>query len=443
MYCRYCGKELPVNSDFCINCGKSNGQETIVLGISDSQKDSMEVVKRESRIWNIVGRILLVIAILVSLLFVHNILTYFFADYYNLSNYGTSFNGDYNESETENHKRKSYAYFPSECFYAKDIGDKYSDGDKSTSEYIYSSDVKLISRYGKHEYDYKNGYRYYQYYVVSTFDISELMKEYSGNEDQKYNTILEKLNLAAKDYPYNSQFTTIDGKKAIVLYTDNEKSTKRLITCANNRMYFLETSSEYNLEYLFSNYCSQFRFNSMHADRDLICYIISLIAIFILVFSYHLYYYKKGPTANRYSYSLFVISIISFMMNLAIASCLAYSLYTEYYALNTSVYVLAGSLLTAICVSMPLCVFYIKKSKQKWTKDFKVPLLLRNIHYNSLGTDMKRSTYTTIVCIPLMVLSLLPLGIYIVILYCVPLLLIYSIIVSYQRWHSWVKDSKN
>ena len=146
---------------------------------------------------------------------------------------------------------------------------------------------------------------------------------------------------------------------------------------------------------------------------------------------------------NRYAYSLFIISAISFMANMAIASHQAYRYYTDYFPTNMSVYVLSGSLLTAICVSMPLCVFYIKKSRQNWTKDFKVPLLLRNMHYNRLGTDMKKSTYATIVCIPLMVLSLLPLGIYIVILYCVPLLLIYSIIVSYQKWHTWVKESKN
>lgn len=446
MYCRYCGKELPQNSHSCPNCGNGDELNIATLDISESQNSDLKFTKpKVSFVRNELGGILLVIVILISLFLTHKILTYFFADYYNISNYTEYSDGDYDDFASENYKRKHYyyTYYPSECFYAVDIGNKYSEGDESTSVFKYSSDAKLVSRYSKSGYhNDNNGRNHYYYCSISIFDISEMMKEYSGNDDNRYNAILEKLNLALKTNSYNSQYTTIDGRKAILFYTNDEKSTKRLITCANKRMYFLATSSEYNLESLFTSYCSQFRF-SFHPERELFCFFFSFILLFLVILFYNLYLCKRESTKNRYAYSLFIISIISFLINLAIASYQAYGLYSDLDASNMSVYVITGALLTAICVAMPLCVFYIKKSKQNWTKDFKVPQFLRNIHYNRLETDIKKSTYASLVCYPLMVLSLLPFGVYITIIYCFPLLLVCSIIVSYQKWHDWVKDSKN
>ena len=444
MYCKYCGKELPQNSHSCPNCGNSDELKSITIDISKSQES---VVKpKVSFIRKELGRILLSIAILISLFFTHKILTYFFADYYNPSNYnnemynkyGLKYLG-YNDHEANNYKRKnnSYKFFPSEHFYAKDIGTKVSDGDKSTSAFKFSSDVKLISRYLKDGFDDYD----YHYNSISTFDISEMMREYSENEVYSYNTIMGKFDLALKTEPYNSQHTTIDGYKAIVFYMNKERSTKQLITCANKRLYFIETHSRNKLDHYFDTYCSQIRFKPINSTNNLIFLFSSMIVIYILILSTYLYLYRKKLMKNRFAFSLFVVSVVSFITNFAIATIQAYGLFNNYDATDMSVLILAGALLTSVCVAMPLTIFYIKASKQNWSRDYKVPSFLRTLHYNRLKNDMQRGKYTSYVCYPLMVLSLLPFGICIVTLYCVPLLILWSIIVSYQKWQSWVKGS--
>lgn len=445
MYCKYCGKEIPQNLHSCPNCEKNEGFNSLTFDIHNSPgNDINKGMSIVSFFRNNGSKILLGIAVLISLFLSHIILTYFFGDYYNPTNYNNIEYVDGRDKELEYNDNESYIKKANiidnspEHFYAEGIGTKVPDGEVSTSTFKYSSNVKFISKYFKDGFD---GYGYY-YYSISTFDISEMMKEYSGDEGNGYNTILEKLYLTLKTEPYDAQYTTIDGNKALVLYTNDEQTTKRLITCANKRLYFIETHTSHNLEHYFNKYCSQFRFKLINPAKNLFLLFSSLITTFIFILSVNLYLNRRKLMKNRFAFSLFVVSVVSFITNMAIAIYQAYVLYfTSLSANNMSVYVLAGALLTAVCVAMPLTVFYIKTSKQNWNRDYIVPSFLRTIHYNRLKNDMQRGTYTSYVCYPLMVLSLLPFGIYFVTLYCVPLLITCSIIVSYQKWRSWVKGS--
>lgn len=392
---------------------------------------------------NKIVKILLGISILISLCLVHKILTYFFGDYYNLSNYDSIY---YNDEGTDNYLRKSgYIYFPSEHFNALDIGTKYSEGDESSSNFKYSSDVKLISRYGKT--GFSNDYFIHYHYInsISTFDINEMMKEYSFYENGN-DSILKKMEVALRSNSYNPQYTTIHGKKAIKYYVKEKTPIKILITCSNNRMYFLETQSDYRLDYESNIYCSQFFFTTIHTSKDLIIWFILLAILSIIVVSFTIFAYRRKGVSNRYAYSLFVVGVISLIVNITIASCQSYFLYTDLYASNLSVYDLMGSLLTASCVSTPLCVFYLRKSRLKWEKDYLVPSLLKRMLYDKIQSKTNKSVFVLCICYPLMVLSLLPFGIYIVLFYSIPVLstisIIMAVIIYFKKWHHWVKGSK-
>lgn len=380
-----------------------------------------------------------------SLCSIHIVLSYFFADYLNLSNYDAD--DHYLGKGAENDLRKSsFIFFPSERFCALNVGNKFPPDNDFSLPYI-SADAKFLSKYSikgsEYEYDYYSYSRYYHYVnEITTFDISEMMKRYIF-EYTEYDRILKEIEVALRSEDFDPQYTTINGKKALKYYINSGTPTKRLITCANKRLYFFETQSElgYKLEEMSYRYCSQFFFNSFHTGKYVISYFLSLIFYFLIVIGFSLYSCNGKVTKNRYALSLFVLSIVSFIINIVIASYQAYGLFTDLIACNSSVYVLAGSLLTVVCVSTPLCVFYWKKSKELWKSDYIVPLFLKN-QYDYIKGKVKKRAYVLYICYPLMALSLLPLGIYIVLLYCVPILIICSILIWFNKWRNWAKASK-
>lgn len=390
-------------------------------------------------------RILLAVSILISVYLIHTILSYYFADYYNVSNYGEK--GYYNEEDAENYLRKSgYRFFPEEFFIANSVGNKISQGNTPTSNFKYSFDIKLISRYAENGSYYDDHYNKLCHYFnsISTFDISEMMEDYLF-EDYGYAAILKKMESTLRSESFDPQYTAINGKKALKFYAEKGTPTKYFILLSNRRLYFIETKSEsgYDLESLSYKYGSQFHFNSFLTNKELGACFFLLILVSAITIGYNYLVHSRMRILNRYALSLFVIGIVSYIINFAIASYLAYVLYTNLNANNLSVLVLASSLVTSFCISTPLCVFYLKKSKEKWDYSYIVPSYLKCKHLHSIKREASKKGYIKYVCYPLMILSLLPLGVCIVIIYSIPILFTCSLSIWFIKWKNWVKESKN
>lgn len=74
----------------------------------------------------------------------------------------------------------------------------------------------------------------------------------------------------------------------------------------------------------------------------------------------------------------------------------------------------------------------------KWDKYYFVPSVLKNHFSNSIKNENKQKNFIKWVCYPLMILSLLPCGFYIALIYSIPLLLV----IIYKKWHKWASVSE-
>ena len=474
-------------NDLCVNHNNMHANGDIINGKHKKNSNS-------SSPKNI---ILYLIYIALSLYSIQNILSYFFADYYNVSNYDIA-NNTYNEKESNNNLRKEYEKdervwkeYPKELFaISRQLSHSNSQNYWGNSEYGPIPVGELISTYeGEGSASYIAGYKdvkyfhwedvlpqniedvyewmktgkykkkkvyytlpkpYYRQYSyrnsISTFSIDGLSSIFANCEwfQTKYlNSIINELNVRGIVWSYKEigNITAI----AYDIKKNNDRKVRRVIACANGNAYLLETEASENLWEQSDLLCSSISFNHfqiMGGYRKIIisfCVLIFCTAIGILYFSYQK---RRMEVKNRYSYTLFGVGVISIVMSFLLAIYQSYLLYTSLSASCSSVCLLVGYLLTNVLITTPLCVFYYWKSKEIWSPDYIIPPFIRRMHYNRIKSEINRKIYFIFLCIPLMVLSLLPLGIYIVIFYSVPMILIYSIILGFVKWQYWVKGSK-
>lgn len=318
------------------------------------------------------------------------------------------------------------------------------------SNYDEPSDVKEIMSsdniFGRHisTLGFKDGARdietnqiIYKYQCsISTYDISNIMS-ILGNNEKKYEQCLSLL--AQRTQANETKIK--DDIKALTWNGMGSMPTKFMGVCANGRLYIIKAESEENLnsrsEWLFHLFdFTYYQKIKYYQSTFLILGIIIGISC-ILFFVVNLKKYKKLPVLNRYAYSLFFLSLLSIFINVIIALVLSYKFY-EVYLENWSIIVLIGTEVTALLTALWLSVFYYRKSKMKWDNDYIVPPFLKNYFYNNMKDDTSKRSFIKWVCYPLMILSLLPCGFYIVFIYSIPLLLL----IIYNRWNNWVSASR-
>lgn len=474
-----------IGSNLDVNHNNKHMNEHIINGRQDRKKISSWPLKR--------NKIMCLIYIVLSIYSIHNILSYFFADYYNMSNYNFAHN-TYNEKESDNYLRKEYEKkervwneFPKEQFaISRQLPHSNSQGYWGNPQYGPIPDGELISTYeGEGTDTYIAGYKnvkyfrwenvlprnmdetyewmrtgeykkkkvyytvpepYYKKYSyrnsISTFSLGGLSYIFANCEWwylKRLNDIATQLNADKISFTY----IEMDGKTAISYYS-KDRSIKRVIIYANGNAYLLETESTENLSEQSGLLCSSVSLNhfqmtgGMRKIVNTYCVLFLCVAIAIVYFSRRK---RKGEVYNRYAYSLFYAGISSIVLNFTIAICQSYMLFTNIAASCSSICILASALVTASFITTPLCMFYFQKSREMMSYDYIVPSLFRKLHYGSINSERKKKFYISFICYPFMVLSLLPFGIYVVLLYCVPMLIICSIIIWFNKWHHWVKES--
>lgn len=462
---------------------------------SNNLNENRECKKsKDNRMTRKSGVILLVLLLTLSLYSIHNILSYFFADYYNLSNYNMAENL-YNYKESDNSYRKVYEKEgrtwreqPKEQFaISRHVAKSTSESYWVKSEYGPIPVGKLISTYeGEGTHSYIAGYKDVRYFYwenvppKSMEEVNEFMRTHELKKRKVYYTLPEPY---YEEYCYRNSVSTFSigglsfvfpnskwlqtkylngfanelnargiiwsykeiGNCMAIAYNVKSFNIRRVVACANGNAYLLETQASENLLEQSDLLCSSISFN--HFDimgggrkiTTMFCILIFCVTIGLLFF---LVAKRKIEIYNRYAYTIFVVGIVSITVSFFIAICQSYLLYTSLSASCSSVYLLAGSLLTIVFTSSPLCVFYYKKSKEPWNPDYIMPSYIKRIQYDTIEKKFHKKIYYLFICIPLMVLSLLPFGFYIVLFYCVPMILISSAIFWFKKWQLWVKGSK-
>lgn len=443
--------------------------------VDERQKSNILYEQHKTTIGRNIKRIGWCFFLIISLYYVHTILSYYFSDYYNPNNYDKE-NNSYYEKESDNYKRKSfmknYFDYPNERFAMKYmLNPSKSDGKWLDSKIgplpqghymstytesgrdLYHIGYRRVKRYSynyrRGEYvpydDYESTYKEYTYHnAISSYDISDYVS-LNKEDDTKYNEYLSDIEEKLKDNNFEYIYSKVDGHKALVYNTNNGKPVKRVIVCANDRAYIISTESIRELENISSNFCSKISVNYHVRKYEYSKVIYAFIVLIVLcgfMIWINAFKYSKSKVKNRYAYTLYWVCLVFGVVNLLIASVQSYGLYSYLSASVSSVFVLIGALLSMVCVSTPLCVFYSKRSIEPWGNDYIVPSILKRNQYNTIKSDVYKKSYVLYICYPLMVLSLLPLGIYIVFLYCIPILLICSGIIWINKWHHWVKFSK-
>ena len=427
----------------------------------------------------------------------HKIFTYFLDDYYNVDNYNLE-KDVYRNQETANEKRKKvvahqYIEYTKECFFADSkIGDSISIiynkwlnfdfGPLPKGRYIstyqgsesdsYFAGNKVVTRYRSYyapkyrivDYGYGitdkvfDGYEtkyepykdydpvYLSYnwrYALSTFDIGDKIAFYE-DEDSAYSRYLKDFEVQLKaNFNYKSHYTKAAGKKAFVYYTDNGTPLKRVLFCANGRAYFMETESITDLDKHSGIACSKLNvkdFNLNTKDKSLLgtAFLTILLCSLIIIFFYILKY-RKLPCANRLAYKCFLLGLGAIALNYVIALIQSYQIYSTLVASPKSAFALIGSLLTISLVVIPLCVFYLKKSKEPKANNYFIPSVIRKNIYDRISNGASKRLYLTFVIYPLMMGSLLPLSVYIVLLYILPAILLTALVLGIIRWFNWVR----
>lgn len=326
--------------------------------------------------------------------------------------------------------------------------EKQKDYDESTF-----MDGKFISAYSYNVEDsYYNPSYYNRYYVwkrynvintICTYDITRKMSILSSDESnyKNYlNSICAKIVSTNKGTP---TIKTTNGCPSLVYSPD--LFTQRAIVCANHRAYIIETKSS---DYVpdsenFQRYCSIFDFGITQTYASIAYYSIVLLFVCIIILVINLLYYKKKQIENKYAYTLFILSVISFLAHVVISFLQMSAFYNKILAEETSLYILAGSLLTITVFDIPLSIYYLKKSRVKWEEAFIVPTFLKTYHYDYIKKENNNKLYKSYVCFPLMALTLLPFGFFVFLIYSIPSLIISTAIIYYGRWKNWVKSPNN
>lgn len=285
--------------------------------------------------------------------------------------------------------------------------------------------------------DYSTWYQYQCY--ISTYDISNIIP-IIGNVDKIYEECLSQIAQRTQAKEILLEDSNI---KAITWYEKGVVSIKYFGICTNERLYIIETISERNLDYRSNWLLSLFDFsyypNYVYYVNSL-SILVCLIGIFcILFFVVNIRKFKSMTIKNRYAYSLFVLSLLSIIINIILACIISYMLEEILFDLAIwSIIILVGAEATAIISSLLLSVFYYRKSKIKWEEYYLVPSVLKNYFFHSLKNDKERKCFYKLVCYPLMILSLLPCGIYIALIFSIPLLMV----LFYNKWCNWASASK-
>ncbi len=478
---------------------KITPQTDVVDSLNLDAVNSLEVIKqnitkKETQCppkHKFISKLLLIMIVILSFFCVHQLLNYFLGDYFNTDNYSAN-------TQTKNLQRKHQlsrnliTYDAERILSSEQLGDTVSsqqwlDNDLGNlpsgkyissyygtrSDYYYAGNRKVtryyserVPRYRTVDYgygfkeryqdgwdwkqvpytDYEPVYKnYYWSYALSSFDISAQVSLFE-NEDSTYSKYLRNIEQQiTANYDFKNHYTKVGGVKAFAYYTTNGLPIKRVIFCANKRAYILETKSTHDLDKHSGEIAGIINiknYNINENDRNtlltyFICFVIC-ITILCVCFANH----KKELIRNKYSNILSKIAILSACINCLIFAWQMYSLFTVYSVNFEAAIVLILSSFSVLLIDIPLFWYYSKKSAEDYKYDFIIPTFIKKYIYDKINNEVNKKIYLTFVGYPLMVVSLIPLGL-VLLPYVILSLLVSTLAVYLSKWSAWLGGTHN
>ena len=344
--------------------------------------------------------------------------------------------------------------------------DSYYAGMKEVTRYR----TKAVPNYRTYDYGwgmeerYQDGWKYveepyvdhepvyYGYdwqYAISAFDISDRLTLFA-NEDSVYSDYLRELaTQLTVNYGYKYIYTTVDCKKALQYTTFDKVPLKRVIFCANGRAYIIETKSISDLGEHAQTVREQIRLNKCYyaeseGQRIVLLSIFGILLGATMIMLLYAFIYRPSMVRNRAARLFFLLSMLSAFLNATFMCYLVYNMYMhnslngEIFATSENVaHLLLYSLGSLILISMPMVCFYRKKEGEEDVYDFIIPKWIDKFVYSHIQNVTNKKLFLTFVGYPLMVGSLLPLGI-VTLAYSIPALIISAILTWGNRWVEWI-----
>lgn len=282
--------------------------------------------------------------------------------------------------------------------------------------------------------------RYNCYQCFSTFDISDKILEYD-DESKAYNTILDSIKDKLQRV-YNISVTedTVDGCRAISYCVRDVIPLKRVIFCANERTYMLETKSTKKMDELSDSFCKKLevktyekRFEWKYKVVYPYCIMIFCIMTVLLL--------NIGRISNKTCKNIQARNIALFNMTLLIASIV--TLYFFIAEENTSSAYMANpgisSLLSISILLNTITIAWISdKGKSEFKVDYLIPNFLRKNVYAKIKKDINKRLFLSFVIYPVVVLIATPLCGYII-MYGVLMALLVALAQYFAKWKEWLK----
>ena len=315
--------------------------------------------------------------------------------------------------------------------------------------YDYWGDYETVFAGYKYVKRYATGYQpIYQKYkfsrCFSTFDISNELSLLS-KEESVYNTILDNIvNSLKNDYAITPIEDSIKGHRAIVYDVQDEMPMRRVIFCANERMYMLETKSTHDLDKLSYNYCRNLSLAPIYKiekgwNNKVIMPLYMFFACAILGIVLNL-----GRNIFRNSLSKRIV-IFNSVMLIASMVVLRILIGTEQNAYPCIYPAWSSMLSVSIFFNSLVISWLIKKSQTEYTTDFIVPMWMKRLLYDKLAEERSRRLFLSFVIYPVIVLVATPLCEYAV-TYAIVITLFTIGVIYFNKWSAWLdagtKDKK-
>ena len=300
---------------------------------------------------------------------------------------------------------------------------------------------------------YKNVKRYatgydpvYQKYkfsrCFSTFDISKELSFFS-NEESVYNTILDNIvSTLINVYGITPKEDSIKGHRAIVYDVQDEIPMRRVLFCANERMYILETKSTHDLAVLSYNYCRNLSLKPVHKiekgwENKVI---IPLCVFFACVFLAVVFNFKPRGFKNILGKRIVTFNSISLIASMVVLAVLVESEKNVYPCLYPA---WSSMLSMSIFFNSMIIAWLMIKSKDEYVTDFVVPLWMKRLFYDKLVQERSRRLFLSFVLYPVIILIATPLCVF-AIVYALIIMLFTIAVVYFNKWNSWLDaDSKD
>ena len=278
-------------------------------------------------------------------------------------------------------------------------------------------------------------YQRYNYSIcLSTFDIGEYLS-YFTDENKIYNKLLNNVVFQIKEEGLTFEEKSIDGHRAVIYETQDEMPIRRVIFCANERMYMLETKSTHNLSQLSDGYCSNLNLSTYRIIGGWKKYVIIPLGLFLLFsfFTSTIYWKKKGvintraPKMAKFNFILLVISMIS------LCCCIT----CEYATCPSQYPGLSSLFVVSVFVNSLMIAWLLCKSRESYSGDYIVPQWMKRIVYEKIIKVRNRKLFLSFVVYPVIILIATPLCFFCII-YMFAIILFIRLVMYFKQWYGWL-----